>query len=102
MITKDTFICKCCGLCCQKYTVKLSDKDIKSLEKLGFEKEEFAEPDDFDTKMGRYSLKRINDQCIFLDKKGKKYFCKVYDSRPSICREYPFNESKEINRCQPE
>lgn len=82
------------------YTVKLSDSDIKKIEKKGFKKEMFAEKDDFDIKFGKYALKR-KEGCIFLIKNGDKYLCKIYNARPGICRKYPFNENSELETCVP-
>jgi Fe-S-cluster containining protein len=101
MITSSNFKCDKCGKCCLTYTVKLSGSDIKKIEKIGLKKQDFAEEDNFDVKFGKYALKRVNDQCIFLEKKGKKYSCKIYENRPAICRNYPFNESKEVMSCKP-
>jgi Fe-S-cluster containining protein len=102
MLTPENFICKKCGKCCIAYTVKLSDEDIKRIESLGFKKIDFAVPDDFDIKAGKYALKRTNNQCIFLEKRKNGYFCKIYGARPEICSKYPFIESDKIEGCEPE
>jgi Fe-S-cluster containining protein len=102
MITPSNFKCKQCGKCCFKYTVKVTDAEIRRIEKEGYEKDKFAEPDDFDPSTGNYALRRVDDQCIFLFKDKGKYVCRIYSIRPKICKEYPFNESKEIMSCEPE
>lgn len=102
MLTPKNFICKKCGKCCLTYTVKLSDEDIKRIEKLGYEKESFAEPDNFDMESGKHALKMKDNRCIFLTKRNNKYLCKIYMNRPKICRKYPFNEFKEIKNCEPD
>ena len=101
MLTKASFKCRNCGKCCLTYTVKLSDDDIKRIKKLGHKKDSFAEPDNFDIRTGKYALKRVNNQCIFLERKSNNYFCKIYKVRPEICINYPFNESDMINSCEP-
>jgi len=83
----NKFKCKKCGECC--YSPRLSKKDIKRIEKLGFKKEEFIEKD-----FRNFSyIKEINGYCMFL-KRNKKASCKIYKARPTICRLYP---SKLIN-----
>jgi uncharacterized protein len=102
MLTLKTFICKNCGKCCKTYTVKLSDSDIKKIKKTGHKKKDFAEFDNFDPKTGKYSLKKINNQCLFLTERNNKYYCKIYNNRPEICRKYPFNETNSIENCEPD
>jgi hypothetical protein len=97
MITPEKFKCKRCAKCCKKFTVKLSDKDIKRIKRLGYM--DFFVEDNFDPKTGKFALKRENEQCIFLTEDN---LCKIYEARPSICRKYPFNESEEIEDCDPE
>lgn len=101
MFTPQNFICKQCGKCCLTFTVKLSDKDMERIKQLCYKKEFFAEPDNYDAKTGKYSLKRVNKQCIFLRKRDNKYFCKIYEARPEICRKYPFIEADEVENCEP-
>ena len=101
MPTKEDFLCNNCGACCLKFTVKLSDTDVRRIEKLGFKKNYFAETDDFDKKFGNYALKRVDDKCIFLEKKKNKYFCRIYEKRPSICKDYPFIGTDFIDSCKP-
>lgn len=101
MLTKENFECKRCGKCCRKYTVKLSNKDIRRIKKAGFRKEYFAEIDNFDRKYGNYALRRINNKCIFLTERHNKAYCQIYNNRPEICKDYPFIEKKEIDSCMP-
>ena len=101
MITKENFKCENCGECCLTYTVKLSNSDIKRIERLGYKKEEFAEIDSFDPKTGNYALKRRDDGCTFLIRKNNKWLCSIYSNRPKICTDYPFNEENGVDSCKP-
>src|SRR3989338_971615 len=102
MITPENFQCTFCGKCCMHYTVKLSEKDIKRIEGLGFQKDSFARKDDFDEATGKYALrKQENGWGVFLRKEGEKFLCSIHSARPDICRKYPFFEKKEIDTCIP-
>lgn len=81
------------------YTVKIREVDIRRIEKVGYKREYFCEPDLFDPKFGKFSLKRPGNRCIFLVKDN---VCKIYSSRPKICRDYPFNEQDFIESCDPD
>ena len=76
--------CTFCGLCCT-LVVRLSDSDIKRIEKTGRKKEEFAIAD----KDGRLLLKRENGWFIFFKCEGKAGLCTIYDCRPENCRDFP-------------
>jgi uncharacterized protein len=102
VLYKKNFICARCGECCKKYTVKLSENDIRKIEKLGYKKQFFAEKDSFDIQYGKYALKKKNEKCIFLVEKNKEAFCKIYDIRPRICSQYPFFSEKEMETCHPD
>lgn len=104
-----TFSCSHCGECCRP-VVKVSEKDIKNIEKLGWEREAFL---DFDpvkrvvsnARNKKDTLKRVNGVCVFLkyDGKEKRYTCSIYDQRPEICRKFPFFEGKEnLKDCKPQ
>ncbi len=104
MLNPDTFVCdRKCGLCCIKYIVKLTKKDIINIKKLGYDEDYFVEEDKFLGGKTRFVLKKKdNGWCIFLskDKKGI-YSCEIYNSRPSVCRRYPFLKKKNIKSCKP-
>jgi Fe-S-cluster containining protein len=71
-----------CGLCCM-IIARLSEEDIKRIEKAGHKRRDFVE---------LYSnepvLKRINSYCNFLEVKNGIASCTIYDIRPMACREY--------------
>jgi Fe-S-cluster containining protein len=78
------FDCKDCAICCKDAYVVLLTEDIARLAKaLGMKRSEFraeyvGKNEDGDT--------CLNSQpCPFL----KNNLCKVYESRPDCCREYP-------------
>ena len=99
-LNEKTFKCKQCGQCCRP-VVKLSVKDIKRIEKIGMNKEEFL---DFDPNKPekKDTIKRIKGVCMFLCRKGEKYSCKIYSARPEVCRKYPFFPGVEkLEDCQP-
>ncbi len=76
--------CTFCGLCCT-LTVKLSDNDIKRIEKTGRKRNEFVVADND----GKPVLKREKGWCTFFKREGKIGICSIYDSRPEACRDFP-------------
>ena len=95
MLDPKTFRCERCGECCNKYIIKLSRKDIREIEKLGYK--DFYE---YDRIIGSNVLKKVNHECIFIKKKGGKYLCQIYRSRPLVCKRYPFFK-KDVKSCKP-
>jgi Fe-S-cluster containining protein len=85
------FNCKrCATFCCKLGGPKLTEKDIEQIRRAGYNTEEFLEPTS-------NSLKSKKDgSCIFLKFKAEKnvYTCSIYDSRPALCRLYPFELNK--------
>jgi len=85
------FKCKhCATFCCQLGGPTLSLKDVERLKKAGYKEIEF-----FNGAHG--SLKNKADgSCIFLQLDKERQFCEcsVYDSRPALCRLYPFHFEK--------
>ena len=99
------FKCHSCGHCCTDVICLPSPWDvIRMVREVGespYKFLEFIEPDDIDgvedddptwLEVGeeRYmmALKRGKKGCHFLDKKTK--FCTIYESRPLLCRLFPF------------
>ncbi len=78
------FKCKRCGYCCT-LRARLRLVDIFKIMNLGHKKKEFVDKD----AKGRSFIKLINGDCYFLRKKGKKTSCKIYNTRPKVCRQYP-------------
>ena len=76
--------CTFCGLCCT-LTVRLSDHDIKRIEKTGRKREEFVVADSD----GKPLLKRENGWCTFFKREGGVGLCTIYENRPDNCREFP-------------
>lgn len=77
--------CTFCGLCCT-LAVKLSEKEIKRIEKgSGRKRNEFTVAD----ADGKPLLKREKGWCTFFKREGKIGICTVYDSRPDNCRDFP-------------
>ena len=97
MLTKETFVCnRTCADCCQKTVVKLNKEDIKRIKKAGYD--DFLE---FDYHIKKPVLKHIEGNCVFLGKKDDKYYCKIYNIRPRICKLYPFVEKDKVEDCKP-
>ena len=72
-----------CGLCCS-LVVKLSEEDIKKIEKLDYKREFFVEK----SASSRKALKRINGYCRFLVIKDGIANCTIYEHRPKVCQEF--------------
>jgi len=85
------FKCKrCATFCCKLGGPTLSLKDVERLKKAGYKEVEF-----FDGAHG--SLKsKADGSCVFLQLNKERHFseCSVYDSRPALCRLYPFHFEK--------
>jgi len=85
------FKCKRCAIfCCKLGGPTLSLKDVERLKKAGYKEAEFLD----DAHAGLKN--KADGSCIFLqlDKKRHFYECSVYDSRPALCRLYPFHFEK--------
>ncbi|MBI3036977.1 YkgJ family cysteine cluster protein [Candidatus Woesearchaeota archaeon] len=77
--------CTFCGLCCT-LTVRLSERDIKRIEKgSGRKREDFVVADND----GKPLLKREKGWCTFFKREGRVGICTIYDSRPDNCRDFP-------------
>ena len=81
MIPKN---CNFCGLCCT-LAVKVTEKEIKNIESLGHNREDFTEKDDGSNTI----LKRPNGWCYFFERKEGIGVCKIYDKRPEPCKDFP-------------
>ncbi|MCK4669596.1 MAG: YkgJ family cysteine cluster protein [Nanoarchaeota archaeon] len=78
------FKCKRCGHCC-RLLVRLSDEDIKRIEKnTKYKRKYFVE-----VKKKKNTLKKINNYCIFLNISKGKSKCIIYKHRPNICQKFP-------------
>ncbi|MCL4430481.1 MAG: YkgJ family cysteine cluster protein [Chloroflexi bacterium] len=75
--------CSNCGVCCTETEMLLSKKDIKRLERKGFNQNQFV---NYDTQ-GYALLKNRDGYCVFYDLKKRQ--CSVYKDRPAGCRVYP-------------
>jgi Fe-S-cluster containining protein len=76
--------CNFCGLCCT-LIVKLSRKEVEAIESLGYNRKKFAETDD----VGNLIIKRPEGWCYFLEQKNGVGCCKIYNSRPMPCSNFP-------------
>lgn len=93
------FRCKRCGVfCCRLGGPKLTRKDIERIKQAGYHVKDFLEPVSNSEFKGmpimRGSLKNREDgSCIFLkfDVEKNCYECSIYNSRPVLCRLYPFD-----------
>lgn len=97
MLNPKTFKCERCGECCNKCIIKLNNKDLIEIKKQGYKEDDFC---DYDSLINKKVLKKIDNKCIFIKKKGKEYFCQIYSIRPLVCRRYPFFK-KNIKSCKP-
>lgn len=93
------FRCRRCGVfCCRLGGPKLTRKDIERIKEAGYDVKRFLEPVSNSEFKGLLitcgSLKSKEDgSCIFLkfDVKKDCYECSIYNSRPVLCRLYPFD-----------
>jgi len=83
-------ICRKCADCCKNHPfIELSENDIDVLEQTtGLPFELFTNPKG--KVIEEYFLKfRENGYCFFLNEHDEIYSCRVYESRPQICRNFP-------------
>lgn len=95
------FRCKrCAALCCKLGGPLLGPRDIKRIEKVNgeaIERFHSSLPDRFMTKTMRnvrgVIKKKEDGTCFFLEFNEEEgvYECSIYDSRPAVCRLYPFD-----------
>jgi len=84
--------CLRCGVCCRETEMLLSAKDIKRLERKGYDRDFFVR---FDSE-GYATLRNHRGYCVFYDAEKKR--CKIHAHRPLGCRIYPiiYDETKGI------
>jgi len=75
--------CSHCGICCEKTEMMLSSADVERLERVGYDRQEFARYD----RHGFVRLRNRHGFCVFYD--FEKCRCRIYEHRPSGCRIYP-------------
>lgn len=106
-VLQAMFKCSGCGTCCRICKdIHVTDDDIKKMSMhLGISTRAFRK---------KYTRRHSKDDkklslrnkraCIFFDRLHKS--CKIYDSRPAVCRQYPFLDSemvgKPIGTCFPD
>ena len=88
---------RCAVFCCKLGGPRLSEVDTERLRRAGCEPMDFL---DVATERrselenaGGFAMKQREDgSCVFLEcgNVGKTYSCSVYESRPALCRLYPF------------
>ncbi len=91
------FRCKRCAIyCCKLGGPCLTQEDIEQIESVGYKGSAFVESSQ--RKYGNHSLltsamkNRKDGTCIFLrtDEGRNTYECSIYQTRPIICRLFPF------------
>jgi Fe-S-cluster containining protein len=100
MLNPKSFTCERCGECCKKLYILLSDSDISRIESFDYRMNDFSEIEPLGEYKGKRVLKKINGKCVFLENKDGKFSCSIYESRPEICKKYPFF-GKEVESCKP-
>ena len=83
-------VCDRCGYCCT-LRVKLSWLDILRIKKVGFSPKQYLIKD----VNNKNTIKLVNGDCFFLERHNNTTFCKIYNHRPKVCRNYPSWNDKE-------
>lgn len=94
------FSCKRCGNCCRRLENKCSQEDRELWQRLGrsdilaWVNEEVSENEETRFRMW---IDPVTGEpaasCPFLAAKGKsRFYCRIQDTKPLICREYPFTK----------
>ncbi len=98
-LNPKTFSCSKCGQCC-RMIVKLNQKDINRIKKLGHKEEDFVMNDPLGAKFK--VLKQKNAICVFVKKENNNFVCSIYAHRPGVCKKYPFMKLNcKIEDCKP-
>jgi len=99
-ITQKQFKFKCtrkATLCCKLGGPVLTKKDINSIQSAGHSLEQFFNSENNKIQISSNTFGRLKTRpdgsCIFLDcdKQQNKHNCSIYESRPALCRLYPFH-----------
>lgn len=94
-LMKDYNCKKRCGYCCT-LRVMLGWMDIlRILLHTGYKYSDFVQRN----AAGSRVLRMNGNNCYFLEKKKGKPYCRIYEYRPRICREFPFFNSS-IKGCE--
>jgi Fe-S-cluster containining protein len=94
--------CILCGACCNSYDLDITAVDIERIaDFLGISEKELwgrhLEPGErtWNRRDGRIRRLRKDDSegdCVFLEAKGPvETFCRIYEARPQMCRDYQWN-----------
>jgi Fe-S-cluster containining protein len=79
--------CEQCGLCCQGYTFWLTNRSFDN-DELGIKKlMEYHGLTPLRNAKGQIGV-HIPGDCVHIDKSNGKFRCKIYETRPVVCREY--------------
>ncbi|MBO3840179.1 MAG: YkgJ family cysteine cluster protein [Thermoproteota archaeon] len=76
--------CKFCGNCCINHKIPLLFEEYAKIEpKYG--------PRSVEPGERMFYVKLLRDgKCYFLKKQGEKYFCRIHNEKPYVCRMFPF------------
>ena len=81
------FTCDRCVYCCKNFDIRIDPLDKWRIRMAGYK--------DFTRELGSKTyLKKTGQGCIFLEGRS----CKIYKSRPYICRAYP-SKNKKVLYC---
>ncbi|MFH1077225.1 MAG: YkgJ family cysteine cluster protein [Pseudomonadota bacterium] len=96
--------CRQCGSCCKHYRkILLQQEETEFIEKMGghvgievhlndLREKGFDQAIEIEKKKGKiYMVHPDNKGCVFLEKRNKKYCCKIYNYRPRTCRGFKCN-----------
>jgi len=92
---RDNHKCIGCGKCCHCSPIVLSGEDIRVMAfKLGMSpkdfKKQYTEVYPGNNKLSHF---KQENPCAFLDENNR---CKIYESRPAVCRAYPLMKGTRI------
>ncbi len=87
---ESSFSCDRCGFCCQ-FDVVLYPEDIVRIKRSGHTAF-------YKTRGGEQFLKHKRGFCLFYD--TKNHSCNIYESRPRICRLFPFKTGSLSSKCK--
>ncbi|MHA1232073.1 MAG: YkgJ family cysteine cluster protein [Candidatus Helarchaeota archaeon] len=105
-IKESSFNCKNCGLCCKTATVMMSSREIGGISYvLGIDRNDFIKKflelkeikkikkfgnNIYEISGKCYVIKKENGLCPFYKENNGTSFCEIYNSRPIVCRLFPY------------
>ena len=91
--------CQSCGACCRNELVYLDEEEVKTIESLGYNRENFLKKHSNGNDNYLSTKGDKMNSCYFLDEEDGDCSCRIYENRPSACKLFPFDD-KALDFCR--